>query len=548
MRIKTIATGILLILFALLVTVRAMEIRTSEDSLSISSTEGKVFVYVKNTAKEDKDLHISVDGKRLNAHVEPYQELIRQGSTGGAMIEVSAPDCFRGSESITIYAQLCTDASCETASRKVTVYVEPAKHCETYIEGFAAKTQFVSGVSCSSSGCFNIDSLEPRQSRIVTTASFDVTDYNLRISGADSCPDVRRGEMARVRLTLANRGASGNFDLRVVTGSEANAFPSKDYVALQRSGSEEVFVDISPEKDAVAGRLYVTLQALHLDELISEKDVCIDLVDEFNSGLFAPNSFSIKEGNDATIQLEISNEGTKEQHYKVDAFSPDFQQHIIVIPSQFSLQPGGRRLVDVEIKTSNEPAGSYKLEFISSSEETEETAEMMLKIEPVTRVSESVDVDAESTEKENILMVDALIRNEEEYEMAGLKAEITGIPDGWKVSEIGQFSIKPNSEKRIEFEITMTSQEDASPVLVISKDGKQVGSQKLPKISGKAGGFTGLFALNAQNIILGAVILVALYLFFLVGRREETSGSSHSMESIKHEVEGGHGPHSHSGH
>lgn len=547
MDVKTIAAGILLLMVAFIVSVQAIELRISDDSIYISSTEGRVFVYVKNTATEVRNLLISADGNQLNAFVDAYQTIVRAGATGGAYVHISAPDCFRGSEAVQINAQLCSADACETATRKVVVNVEPAKFCPTYIEGFAPRVQFISGSSCGSSGCFAVRTLEPRQSSLVSTNSFDATSYNLRITGGDSCTELKRGVVGRATLQVFNRGAAGNFEVRAISGSEVEAFPSKDYLSLQRSDVDGVSVDFKPFRDAFAGRHFITLQLLHLDELIAEKALCVDLFDEFEGTLVAPSAVTAKTSRDVVIQVELSNEGTSVQKYIFSAFNEDLQHALTVVPEEFSLKPGAAKLIEVRIDTSDLPAGSYRLKYLASSPDSESTAETMLKVEEDSSAGASaLDVDAVQEQKESTVTITATIRNEGTSDLRDLDLEVTGLPSSWKVSAIPPISVAAKSEKEVKFDITTGSSEVISPMLEISRNGKVLASQKLPQISGKTGGFTGLFTLSSQDVLLGLLILAAIALFFIVGRREDASGHiPHNLESIKHEATGGHSEHGH---
>ncbi|MFH0971460.1 MAG: hypothetical protein V1835_02730 [Candidatus Micrarchaeota archaeon] len=547
MNFKHVATGILLILLAFVISVNAIELKASEDTIYISSTEGKVFVYVKNTATDDRNLYLSADGRELNAYIEPYEDIVHAGATGGAYVHVVAPDCFRGSEAIQIYAQLCSDTACDSTSRKIVVNVEPARQCANYIDGYASSVQFVSGTSCGATGCYQTQSIEPKRSKLVNAAYFDPTSYDVRVTGGDSCVDLKRGGIARVKLSLSNRGAAGNFDMRVISGSEVNAFPSKDYVSLQRSNAEDVYIDIKPDQDAAAGSHYATLQVLHLDEMVAQKDVCIDLQDESRSTLIVPDTVNARTSRGSTVQIEVSNDGTKQENYEVSVYS-DVREAMAIIPEAFVLKPGAKRYVDIEIDTSKLSKGNYKMHFVITTEEDELVADSLLKVvEDAAMQGSSVAVEAQQSQKDNALEVTGVIKNDGDTDLTDLDVEVQGLPEGWKVSDIDPITVKANSEKQVKFEITMTSQEDASPKMVVKKGGYVLGVQSLPKISGKAGGFTGLFALNSQNVILGIVVLGVILLFFMVGRRDEPGSTTHEhshMESIKHEVEHG-GSHSH---
>ncbi|MFH1751167.1 MAG: hypothetical protein ABH863_05805 [Candidatus Micrarchaeota archaeon] len=549
MNLKIVALGIVMIVLALAVSVNAIDLKTSEDSISIHSTEGQFFAYVKNTASERRNLYLSVDGNKLSAFVEPYSTSVAAGASAGSYIRVVAPDCFRGSEVVEVYAQLCSTSGCETAKSKVIVYVEPAKFCSSYIDGYAPSNQFISGVASGSSDPFNVNTIEPRQSRLVFSDSYDTTSYSLRITGSDSCTKLRRGEVGRVRLTLSNRGAAGNFDLRVVTDSNIDAFTSKDYIALQRGGSEEVFVDIKPDFDSQAVRKFVTLQALHLDGLVAEKDVCIDLYDEFAIGIFAPSAVSGRTSKDMTIQVEVQNSGTSVQQYSFSASNYEIQDKISIDPQNFMLKPGARKIVDVNVDTSKLSPGTYRIQYLAYSEETQETAETVLKVDTDDYIAPSgkVGIDIENDQKDSVLTVFATIRNDADYNLVGLDLEVEGLPSGWEVSRIPPLTVRAGSSEVVEFKIASTSAEEASPVLIARLNGKTIASQQLPKIiGGNSGGFTGLFSLNSQNVVLGLIILAGIAVFLMIGRRSDDSEgrSGHDahghLESIKHEA-GGHG-------
>ncbi|MEK6953479.1 MAG: hypothetical protein AABX01_00605 [Candidatus Micrarchaeota archaeon] len=563
MNVKFVVVGALLIFLALVISVNAIEVKTSDDSISIHSTEGQFFAYVKNTAAERRNLYISVDGGKLNANVEEegYSTSIAAGATDGALISVVAPDCFRGSELVQVYAQLCSKTTCETATRKVIVYVEPAKFCSSYIEGFAPSVQFIPGTATGSKDPFNVYTIDPKKSRIVFSDAFDTTDYSLRITGGDSCIDVLRGEVGRIRLSVTNRGAAGNFDFRVVTDTSLDAFPSKDYVALQRGASEEVFVDIKPGKDVQAVRQYVTLQALHLDELVAEKDVCIDIKDDFSTAIEAPSAVLGRTSKDMAIRVELTNKGTIPQYYSFSASNAQIQELISVDPQEFNLKPGAKKLIEVKVDTSKIKAGTYRIEYFTLSEETQESAETLLTVEKdsaggITGASD-VSIDLSNEKKDNVLTVFATIKNEQNVNLNDLEIEVRGLPESWTVSKIAPVSIRAGGSEIVEIEIIANSDETAIPKVVVLQNSKIITMGSLPEISGKAGGFTGLFTFSSQNIVLGLIILAGIFVFLMVGKRPE-EGAMHGghdphghLESIKHEATGGqdsHGSVGHGGH
>ncbi|MFH1199924.1 MAG: hypothetical protein V1708_02560, partial [Candidatus Micrarchaeota archaeon] len=162
----------------------AMVVHSSADSVYISSTIGNVLVYADNPFNGTAEARFSASSQYLDAHFEPYSSTVRKGARAGATLQVSAPDCFRGTEYIEVTAQVCSATNCQTASKEIRVFVTPPRACSSYIEGYAQGDNYVPEVSCSPSGC---TTSHPRPaSQIVKTASFEPIGYDLRLSGGDS--------------------------------------------------------------------------------------------------------------------------------------------------------------------------------------------------------------------------------------------------------------------------------------------------------------------------------------------------------------------------
>ena len=108
----------LTLLFALLMaaSASALEMRSSVDTAYISSTQAQVFVYAKNPYSANGEVQFSVSSNRLNAWFEPYTTIIRKGASAGAELHATAPDCFRGDEYVTVYAQVCANGECDTGT------------------------------------------------------------------------------------------------------------------------------------------------------------------------------------------------------------------------------------------------------------------------------------------------------------------------------------------------------------------------------------------------------------------------------------------------
>ncbi|MFH1106517.1 MAG: hypothetical protein V1787_01330 [Candidatus Micrarchaeota archaeon] len=505
----------LLIVMLLAASAASLEVMSSADAAYITSTEAQVFVYAKNPFAGDATVRFSATSDHLNAYYEPYTTLLRKGATSGALLRVTAPDCFRGDEYVYARAQVCTAEKCETGVRKIRVSVTPARTCENYIEGFAAGDNYVPSYACGATGCYVV---EPKpQSKIVDTASFDATTYALRLVGGEACTGFIRGGVAEVGFDVRNRGASGSFDVRVVgSGTQLEAYANREYISIARSGSQDLKVYAKAEPGAEEGRHFVSLQLLHGADVIGERDLCVEIEDIHESGVKAPASAEINPARDTVVQAEISNGGTDREGYSITLLG--MPGGVEVEPQGFWLEPGESRIIDITFSPGALKAETATLEIIAEGEKSEARARVALKrkaVESAPGVKAGGGVESGGS-----VFYDVEIQNGQDFDLKNLTFEVQGLPQGWEATVPESVDILAGRSATVKVGIRQASEEEAEPVLLVKQGEKVIARQMLPKTKGAAAGLTGFLTLSSsQNMLFIAIIvLLALIVIIMVTR------------------------------
>jgi len=516
----------------------AFQLRSSVDYISVSSSTGSVYFYAENTGDAAETLSFSAASENLLTYFDESYFSIPANSIKGAYLRISSPDCFRGYETVTVSAQLCSSSSCETSTKKITVNAIPAKQCSSYVEGFATPSSFVPGYSCSSDGCLQLgNNARDVKSTVVFSSRFDPSGYEVRISGADQCTKITRGENAKIGLTLMNRGASGSFDLRLLgDNEELNSFLTRDYVSLSRSEATDISIYSEPSSEVTSGRHFTTLQALNNGQVISEKSVCIDIDDIFSTSLSVPFQIIAVPGKDSVAIIEIRNRGTSEESYLLEALPLGMSQDAVSLETRsFTLGAGESKQVSLQIDSSSLNSGDNRFEIIASGS----VSKAVSQLNAILQTPEKTSVSANQSQADNSVTVTLAVGNDEDFAIDNITFDVSGIPSSWTVSKVAPFSVPAHSEKRFPVKITMNSNEEAQPIVTVKSNGRILSVQTLPKISGATGGFTGFFtatlAKNAQLALLVLVVFLLFFLFYIRGGKQKTEREE-KLDAIRDEI------------
>jgi len=520
-----------------------------------------VYYWTVNTDYSPAYVSFTADMGQLNGYFSSPFVTAEMDGAKGSYLYISAPDCFRGAQTVHVRSQVCDyDGDCQTYEKHLTVQVTPAKSCRVMVNASYLPPQYyapmpqscapcgacVSGCnSLSSGGCCNenvsvqMDNGYTQYSTITYSQFYDPTEYEVRVNGADSCQNILAGEWMRAPLSLMNYGAAGTFDLRLIGDKEKmNAILSNSYVSLVRNGISEVFIDVSPSRVQGGGRYWVTMQVLKNGVVTAEKDVCVDVEDVVQAAVSMPSFVTASACEDYSFTATVRNSGTSEQVFALLTGS-----FAAVSPSEVSLKPGESADVRVSISGQKLASGSYSLLKVGAA-----TVEGVVRVvgEANTTVfaegcaSAASGVDASATEENDFFKVIVEVENPDSKPLQNVSVEIMNLPEGWSVLSESGFQVDANSKRNVTVWIKPSSAEEVSPLVVVKSDGRVVGTKEIPKLSAKAAGLTGFvtLALSQNGWIVAILVLVALLIIVLAGKRGGDAAPANGLDEIKASVEG----------
>ena len=502
-----------------------VSLNTEADYAIIQGTQGELRVWATNNANETRFVSFSAYVGELTAFIDEPFAALQPNAAKETYLRFNAPDCFRGVEDVYLTARSCNadGTSCAERTKTIHVFVTPTADCSYHINGSIGVEAYTAPL------------VRGRPSSTLTYVKyFDPTEYDLRVSGAEKCIDFYAGDWKRVQMTLLNRGAAGTFDLRLLGDTDkVNAMLGSDYVSLTRNDASDVFIDVQPGR--VSGRYWVTLQVLYGVSVITEKDVCINVVDKYEAALLLPKYMRVPDCSGATIKALVENKGTAEDEYAImsDSFATPSDETITV-------QAGDRGTFDVAIDASQLKQGVTTLHVGIASVETKKmVAEATTDVEVVSCAAASK-VNATQTQQADSLRISVAVVNDLDAPLENVSAHITGIPAAWKVQAESGVTIAPNSSRNITVIVTPTTSEEAvAPHLVVTAGDRVVGEQALPPISPKAAGLTGFVvtALSQNMLLIAVLVAIALLVIVLSGRRKtEEEEYREKLQTIKKSI------------
>jgi len=515
--LKELKIGFIVLGVALLVAsfVAGAELKTSADTASVSCREGKVFVWVNNEASEERLVAFSAQfsgSLGLNGFFE--DEFLTAPAKGakGTYLHFRAPDNMRGAEDVWIRAQIVSRDNTvnEVRQKNLRVFVTPCKQVGYYING-TAKGPFYE---------------EPREtgegtrikSFLTFTSYFDPTEYDVDFLGATAGKKIAAGDFARFKIALANRGAAGTFDLKLIGDKEAvNAVLSNNYVSLERGGIQEVFVDVQPSKNAGAGRYWLTVQAIRNFVVLAEKDVYVDVEDKFDAELILPQSIKTSACSSTAVTARIKNTGSRE-----DSFVLEASEFALLAPTELSIPAGKEAFFTITIDGSKAGVGARALVVRAESVNSPERKAFEKTVSVQSSAcagAENVLVNKNEQESEVKLLVD--VQNPFDTPLERVTITIVGLPKGWTYDAPLETTIPANSQKTLAVVIKRASDEGVKNALIEVRSNGRLVAVKEFSIEPRASGITGFvtLALSQNTWLIALIILIALLVVVLAGRR-----------------------------
>ncbi len=516
----------LLVLLAAAFNVRALDMSASADQIYISSTDGTVFVNTVNPFSAPATVSFSASSHYLNAYFDSYASSVRSKGSTGASLNIRSPDCFRGDDYVTVYAQVCSADSCQSASKRIRVSVTPAKTCSSYIEGYAPQESYVPRLSCGSTGCTSV--IPQPQGTLTRSLSFDPTNYVVRLTAPEGCIQFTRGNVGYADLSLLNKGAAGSFDVRVL-GDDAQliADANRDYVSLDRSGTATLRLSVKADSAAQEGRHFVTVQLLHRADVAGEKDVCIDLNDDHSTVVTAASTASIDPSKETMLQALVENRGTIKEAYNVHLLG--VPAGVEVFPQGFFLEAGETRTLQIVFSPQALKADHSTLTILAAGSESEGRASVVL-TKLATAPSRPILSEPTQTQaSDSVYKFNVVVSNEKAVELTGLSFEVTGLPSAWTSTVPQPTTLPASGTLNVPIEVHANTDASVDAFLVVKQGASELGRVALPRMHGKASGISGLFTLgisdNFQFILI--LLLLAILVIVMVSRRGNTGHDEH---------------------
>ncbi|MFH0835167.1 MAG: hypothetical protein V1881_02395 [Candidatus Micrarchaeota archaeon] len=502
-----------------------ISLNTEADYAVITGTQGELRFWATNNADETRFVSFSAYVGELTAFIDEPFAALQPNAAKSTYLRFNAPNCFRGVENVYLTARSCNadGTSCAERTKTIHVFVTPTEECSYHINGSIGVDAYTAPLVRGG----------PR-STITYVKYFDPTEYDVRVSGAEKCIDFYAGDWKRVQMTLLNRGAAGTFDLRLLGDTDkVNAMLGSEYVSLTRNDASDVFIDVQPGRDS--GRYWVTLQVLNGVSVITEKDVCINVNEKYETALLLPKYVRVPDCSGVVLKALVENKGTAEDEYAVmtDKFATASEDVVTV-------QAGERGTFDVAIDASQLKPGVTTLHVGIASMETQKmVAEATTDLEVVS-CSAASKVEATQTQEAESVRVTVTVVNDLDTALDNVSASVVGIPATWKVQAEAGVSVAPQSSRNLTVIITPTTSEEAlAPHLIVTAGDRVVGDQALPPISPKPAGLTGFVvtALSQNMLLIAVLVAIALLVIVLSGRRKtEEEEYREKLQTIKKSI------------
>ncbi len=558
-RILFAIAGALLVLSAF---AGASSLNKNVDSAFMYSDQAiDAYYWFVNTGDETAFVSFSAEVGDLNGLFDAPFVVVEPGAAKGTYLQLTAPDCMRGAQTIYVNALACNAEGddCNEYSTYLTVNVNPAFECGVFVNGSYEPPQYYeptpayccttpdcaseqcvaeSGYCCDYSATVYTGGSQ-KYSTITYSRFYDPTELDVSFHGDQSCAQAYTGDWVRSEITLVNRGAASTFDLRLIGDKEKlNAVLGSSYLSLSRNGAQDVFVDFQPSR-VQGGRYWVTLQVMTGGVVVGERDFCVDVVDRFEARVLLPQSVEFDACSNGLIHGEVQNMGTAADSYAIVAGV----DYALVTPSEVYLEPGEKASFEISVDSAALPQGSSLIPVAAVNSRSEspivgEGAVTILKIP----CSQAGEVDVSSSEEDGFFEVVVRVTNDFDVPLENVTVDLLNLPNDWEVIGETGVTIAPNSVMDLRLWVKPSTDEEANPVAVVKSNGEVIATKELPAIRGGAGGLTGLvtYALSQNALLISLLVIASLLIIVMSGRKGDANEGARQekLEDIKQSVEG----------
>ncbi len=539
-RIGTFLAAILLVL-ATSALATGVSVATDYSTIKMTScTRGTVYAYAENRDGAPATLSISAAYGRLAGSVQTPIQNIPGYQGRGSQVYVYSNECFKGSEDVTIYFQVCRDAACQTLSKVVRVNVEPCIGCNSYIEQYLPP---VPNYQPAPATCIGNSCGQALSSTLYFENAFDPVAERVEISLDKDKYAVTAGEQGDFDVTIDNQGAPVTLDLGLEGfPQELGAQLQDSVVGLDRGQNKVVVLAINPQAD-LTGRYCLAITASRRGYELDRKAVCFDVFDGVAAKVSAPQEVSISRcENNASYGITIENAGVAPNAFTLQGDQPaaEFSRPAVV------LEPGQTATVDVLLDTALLPPDSQVTVNATGDRVNEITGKRFSQsVTTKVLVSECLaNSMLNATANGGLLTLVETVSNPSDTEvLEGVTATIQGLPAGYAViqKEPAGIAIPPKASGKLTVFVQAPSDAaTANGVLVVKTASGRILYQRpvtVNALAGDGGSITGfLTKAAADNPLLAAIAvfgaaLIALLLFGKPTTRKNSQSATQAKAS-----------------
>lgn len=534
------------------------ELSTSTDAVSASwCTQATASARV-DGAPAGSVVYFSLESGYINAVVEKPQLL--PDAFGGAetRIILSVPQCYLGAQDVMVTAQVCT-GFCETKTRKIRVDASSCLEVQCAYVVNAGTTNVVSPSPQPTSLCGGVPCSEVVSS-IVREREFKPTGYEavLQRSTLPRCisyygcgnDQVRQGEALAVQFKARNFGAAGSFEVAGIAqdAGALSVYPKSVSLELSRGESEWVDFTVLARPGALPGVYKVWYKVSHGGVELDSYTQFVEVVGERPAApageakLVVPPEIVLSTCTPVpSVSVPVSLETSgRTQEFDVSATlrgQTVFAQRVLAperTVKNFELSVDYAKLA----------VGENLLQVSASSQEFAGSGAMRIVLlacatpSPVPSPRPAFDFSGFAGNKITIVTT---VVNEGSELLPSVYGELTGLPALWNYST-AVINVPPKSEANLTIIVLATTQESASPTLVIKSGSRVLMIRPLGEIN-KQSSLTGFLVTTVSEnlaILLVVMAVLAAAFLYLAARNQDEQACRLSkrakVTNIKREV------------
>jgi hypothetical protein len=497
----------------------ASYLRVNTDNAVIGGTTGRAFAWFTNTGDEKLYVSVSAELNELNGYFDDFYDVVKPGEAAGFDLYYSAPDCLEGFQDVFVKAEACTEsgACTRTYEERFRVQVYAADSCRVMIDGNASYEYFEEGVAGAPA--------------ISYSRYFDPTEVSARVDSPHECVEIEGGDWARVPFTLYNEGAAASFDFSLVGDKEdVNAVLSNNYVSLNRNNAADLFVDVSPSR-VRAGRYWVTLQTLFDGVVVAENDFCFDVLEDRSAEITLQSFVETSNCGPSVVRGVAQNTGVRTEHYSFEL--PEFAS----IQGEIRLEPGEKEEFEILLDSEKMAPGYYDLEVAVSTFDGDVSGVGTSTV--LVKPCSGEELEVEAGEENEFLKLVVEVENPSPAVMQNVSVGVEGLPESWSVLASEAVDVPAESTVPVTLWVKPGSGDAEEAKVVVSSNGGVIAEKELETLEGSPSGLTGFvtLALSQNALFIAALVLIALLVIVLTGRKEEELEGQQKLEVDGESVE-----------